>query len=255
VRVAYFDIAGLGDKADKVAVAAAVVLRPDTQWRSLDSMRHSILFNENLTARERANFEFHASKLFRPKPDEFVKWGQEKRFRMLRQFLDWIPGMGLHVFYGAVNRADLESYLLRKDPRTKRDELNYRTQEYTFLKCLGAVARWVCDDVIDEMVLCLADDTDVEGRRREGRPKILIKEGLRFWRNRAPFLGIIALAHVMDTVYFGASDDSLGIQLADSCSYFIKRHLMGKKDSEAFYRIIERKIHKDCLNAPLKVGI
>jgi hypothetical protein len=35
--------------------------------------------SENLTVDEMANFEFHASELFRPKSDRLVGWGQEKR--------------------------------------------------------------------------------------------------------------------------------------------------------------------------------
>jgi hypothetical protein len=33
--------------------------------------------SENLTVDEMANFEFHASELFRPKSDRLVGWGQE----------------------------------------------------------------------------------------------------------------------------------------------------------------------------------
>jgi hypothetical protein len=42
-----------------------------------------------------------------------------------------------------------------------------------------------------------------------------------------------------DDMYFGDSRFSLGIQLADACSYFVGRHLEGDMETEGFYKIIE----------------
>jgi hypothetical protein len=46
------------------------------------------------------------------------------------------------------------------------------------------------------------------------------------------------LDHLADTIYFGASRDSIGLQMSDHCNFFIKRHLMGRDDSERFYKVL-----------------
>jgi hypothetical protein len=43
-------------------------------------------------------------------------------------------------------------------------------------------------------------------------------------------------------MYFGNSVDSIGIQIADLCAYFIRKHLDGDAVAEGFYNII-----KDCI--------
>ncbi len=43
-------------------------------------------------------------------------------------------------------------------------------------------------------------------------------------------------------MYFGSSKNSVGLQLADVCVYFIARHLAGKPDSEGFYDTIKDQI-------------
>jgi hypothetical protein len=44
--------------------------------------------------------------------------------------------------------------------------------------------------------------------------------------------------HILDTVYFGNSHESIGLQLADACNFFIKRHHMGDTSAERFFQMI-----------------
>src|SRR3954451_14261251 len=46
-------------------------------------------------------------------------------------------------------------------------------------------------------------------------------------------------AHFHDDVFFGDSSYSVGIQLADLCSYFIARRLQGEEEINPFYELIE----------------
>jgi hypothetical protein len=43
-------------------------------------------------------------------------------------------------------------------------------------------------------------------------------------------------------MYFGDSKYSIGIQIADLCSYFIARRLAGDSETEHFYKMIEPQI-------------
>jgi hypothetical protein len=50
------------------------------------------------------------------------------------------------------------------------------------------------------------------------------------------------LVHLHDDMYFGSSKDSIGVQLADLCGYFIAKHLEGDAAGEGFYDIIKDRI-------------
>jgi Protein of unknown function (DUF3800) len=51
--------------------------------------------------------------------------------------------------------------------------------------------------------------------------------------------------HVVDTIYFGDSHESLALQLADVCCATISQHLSGNPDAEPFYSLIRSQIVTD----------
>jgi hypothetical protein len=51
-----------------------------------------------------------------------------------------------------------------------------------------------------------------------------------------------SLPFVHDDMYFGDSKFSIGIQIADLCSYFIAGHLEGDSEKEHFYKLIDPQI-------------
>ena len=58
-----------------------------------------------------------------------------------------------------------------------------------------------------------------------------------------------------DDMYFGDSRYSIGIQLADLCSYFIGRHLAGDEEIAPFYEMIQPHIVFSEVHPPLQVPI
>ena len=50
---------------------------------------------------------------------------------------------------------------------------------------------------------------------------------------------LIMLFNFVDALHFAASEESIGLQLADSAAFIIKRHLMGKSNTEDLYKMIE----------------
>jgi hypothetical protein len=58
----------------------------------------------------------------------------------------------------------------------------------------------------------------------------------------SPFL---TLLNFIDALHFAASQESIGLQLADCAAFLIKRHLMGKDSTEEFYKIIEPRLCVD----------
>jgi hypothetical protein len=50
------------------------------------------------------------------------------------------------------------------------------------------------------------------------------------------------LWHAHDSMFFSDSKDSVGIQMADLCNYFLKRHLSGEVEPQNFYQMFAEQI-------------
>jgi hypothetical protein len=82
-----------------------------------------------------------------------------------------------------------------------------------------------------DMGILIADDC-------EGKSKAAIQRSFRKMRGHYR-QEESRLKRLHDDMYFGDSKYSVGIQLADLCSYFIARHLDGDAATEGFYKLIE----------------
>jgi hypothetical protein len=144
---------------------------------------------------------------------------------------------------GAVSRADVRRTAAKNTPQKV---LDLTSHSFAFLACTQNVNFWLSMFAKKEVGLCFADEIKVKER-----PEWL-KETLRFFRKHN-----LAEDHdtrwqsLVDTLYFASSHESIGIQLADSAAFFIKKHIMQKRDAEPFYKIIEEQIFGPLSGKPL----
>jgi Protein of unknown function (DUF3800) len=99
---------------------------------------------------------------------------------------------------------------------------------------------WLASKAPFEVCILIADETD--------RNKI-IKSSLRLYRKEGIPIGHSSkprkLNNIADVIYFGDSKDTWGLQLADFCSYFIKRHLIGGNElAEKMYKHFSKQIDR-----------
>jgi hypothetical protein len=86
-----------------------------------------------------------------------------------------------------------------------------------------------------ELCLLVVDDTSDQGLKHA------LKSSFRSLRVRARGLRQLEsdrrVWHLHDDMYFGDSKDSVGIQIADLCNYFMMRKLRGENDE--FFELLE----------------
>ena len=126
--------------------------------------------------------------------------------------------------------------------------------DIAFRICIQEIFEWVKDRIfaktkeeeldeesfqrwLEELVLLIVDDC-------EKNQRAMLQNSFRNLRHPAPTPGrSLSLgerfAHFHDDVFFGDSRYSVGIQIADLCSYFIARHLNGDEEIRPFYELIE----------------
>jgi len=242
VRVVYMDGAGSGDEGlEPICVYAGVIVRPDEDWTDLERTLKTIR-DEEYQPRNSESFEFHACDLF----EESKGKNGERAYRTLMALLDVPAALELPIVCGAINRQFTTEFMKGLKPRADnpKKELNKTTPGFrwndvipAFILCAQAAESWFRKCAANERCLLIADESNKPG---SGRPTIDedTKIELRRIRQHRKY----QLDHIINTVYFGDSRFSLAIQLADACAYFIKRHLMGREDSDLYFRKIKEQI-------------
>jgi len=133
----------------------------------------------------------------------------------------------LPVSYGAVDRRDLARHIGDLWTQPERTKLAH---QYAFALSITGFQVWFNREALNEVAICVADRND--------KIHISLKQFFVIFRQMG--LGpIVSLPNFIDALHFAASEESIGLQLADCASFLIKRHLMDRPNSEEFYEIIE----------------
>ena len=224
VYLAFSDETGTGDiQTQPIIVVAAVTINPDTQWNDVHSHMNRLvetLVPEN----QRENFEFHASKLFGK-----LKRGNNEA--LLRGLLQIPVQHRLSVTYGAIDRKGFIDQIGPTRCTSAKEQIKVM-QSMAFSVCALKIDNWMRQFAPKEKLLWIADNTTSDE---------LMKHGLKLWQKDAMFADIPTskFEHVMDTIYFGHSHQSRGLQLADACNFVIRHHIARKAEIEPFYRLIQ----------------
>jgi hypothetical protein len=238
VRIAYFDEAGTASETQEpFTVVGGVLLQGDTQWHPLE-VHLQKLIGSYVPKELQPNFVFHGTHLFSDHPKFRQLIPAESRFQLLRELLGVIVKFDLPVSYGAVTRSILTKAL----PQWKQKRRTSFGHQLAFTLCAMGFQGWFNREASDEVAICVAD--------RIEQTQLSLKQDFAFLRTRGlPASPLLTLFNFVDALHFAASEESFGLQLADVVSFVIKRHLMGKADSDEFYTLIEKQIVCDPVSA------
>jgi hypothetical protein len=231
MHLAYIDDAGTS-KDSPIAMFGAVIV-PFGRFGHLEGL-HSAAIQQILPLdRIEEHFEeFHADELYWGR-GAFEGIEEAKRFDAIRVLLTAVKLDNLPYIYAAVDRSKLA-----KSPMASANPM-----DVAFRVCALGVEEWarsmhpqhpgaVQIDYRDSY-LFIVDDTN------DGNLKKQLRTSYRALRSARPLIPPHEnrLWHAHDDMYFGDSRDSIGIQMADLCNYFMWRRLMNKDGSEEFYNM------------------
>ncbi|HEY6248724.1 MAG TPA: DUF3800 domain-containing protein [Candidatus Angelobacter sp.] len=225
VYLAYLDDSGTTRPKGKTFQVLSAVLIEDSIYQMLEVEVADCI--EKLLPEDRLDSfeEFHATELFNG-CNQFEGIDQEKRFAAITRLLELIPFHGLPVVYCAI------------DDRKLRVS-NYGSAnplDICFRICAKGIEEWTAKSAAKETVLLIADQGDKADMASFKKSFRELRKHLR------PPEWDVGLFQLHDDIYFGDSRDSIGIQLADLCSYFIGKHLENNVAAEGFYNIIKDQI-------------
>lgn len=230
VYITYMDDSGstggnLADKKSPFQIVGAIIIG-DEEFSVAESLLANII-DQTVAEEFRSSFEFHASDLW-ARNEPFEALSREQAESAIQQSLEIVQGLEIPVVYGAVDKKKLSEQLYS----------SASPLEMAFRKCVEHIEEWMSISAPNELAILIADDSD-KGKRE-------MKNAFRQYRRKVRSLqhNRGKLEHLLDDMFFGASSDSLGIQLADVCNFVIERHLCEKQDTEHLYQIIKDRIFR-----------
>jgi hypothetical protein len=242
VHLAYLDDSDTKAKPRKWQVMSGVVVE-DHQFPALEIIlrvsREELIPPEKIDKFE----EFHASELYGGY-GVFEGIDQEKRFDTIRGLLRCLTATGASIIYGAV---DLDALQTEVYASAEPLDIAFRACIKGIRECMRKAIHNSADSAIagiddpiakaqayeealkseflTKLAILVVDDFS------DKKTKELLSKSFRRLRGQE-------LSHFHDDMYFGDSRYSIGIQLADLCSYFIARHLEGDSETAPFYEMI-----------------
>jgi hypothetical protein len=241
VRLIYFDEAGSSQDEiqEPIITVASVLLHGDLQTGPIEQEAEGIIA-DLVPGELRRNFEFHGKELFSGS-DKLKGWPRDERYAALRAFMELVSKHNLPVHAISI----VKEGFWKSAARLEKDGLSRETHPYilheaAFMNCAIAVEAWFRHNAQFERGFCVADET---------KARNTLKNNFRELRKDSTVFATLEIGsdngrldHLIDTIYFGDSRESIFLQLADCCAYFIKRTVMGRADAEPFYKIIEQQV-------------
>jgi hypothetical protein len=244
VYLAYADDSGTGDKKDPYQLLTAIIIE-DKNFTTMEVLCGAAI--EALVPEHRLpEFEeFHAADLYYG-CGVFEGVAQKERFAVIQLLLTAVKTYGIGIVYGAVNKTKL----------AKRLYGSAHPLDVCFRICIEGIEQWAGSWITHEMAILIVDDCT------DKKLKDTLRDSFRELRKRVRSINSAEKTawHLHDDMYFGSSKDSVGIQLADLCSYFIKKHIRGGDEiAETFYKMIEECIYSGQIEpqekSPTDIGV
>jgi len=251
VYIAYLDESETKRRIEKWCVMSSVLV-DDSNFKLLEASCQVVQDGLNMTPEQLDKFtEFHACELFKG-VKFFEQFDEKLRLETFKKLVALPAFLGLPIVYGATDTRRLDEEVVGSaDPLDISFRICVRNIE-KFMKARieqelrkniwppqaqqnEEIMAAVIDVNIKDLTLLIADDTE------DRKVKETLHASFRKLRPRREVAqNIFCSFH--DDMYFGDSRYSLGIQLADACSYVIARNLHGDDEIAPYFQLIEPQI-------------
>jgi hypothetical protein len=235
MRVVYSDESGTGGKNEPITVVTAIMFNMDSQWPGVLQDIETALA-KIMPAGRAAHYEIKGTRLYRE-----IRKGSTESWNLLGQLLTIPQRHGLLIFYVAIDRQGYAALLNRLGPSKNLTGDIYNA---AFFACAGELDTCVHMVYPKERVLWISDKSNTEDLLKAGLGdfRVISQMDLNsIWPNW-PSVTKPHVSHIVDTVYFGHSGESRGLQLADICCSTITRAFHREKAALEALRLIQPRI-------------
>jgi hypothetical protein len=223
--LAYTDDSGSDKKSPTIVIGAVLISH---QWiQEIETVAGLVV--ENLIPKDRIEDfkEFHTCELFGGY-GTFEGIALNDRRKAITALLQQVKRFAIPFIYSAVNKKNLAVKAFG----------SANAMDCAFRMCVLGIEDWLREhDDREGLGLLICDDT------KDGTLKAQMRSSFRLLRPRIlpPDWRLGRLTHLHDDMYFGASREAIGIQIADVCTWVIHRSL-GQDDVPDLYEEIAEHI-------------
>ena len=218
---------------------AAVIISPDTQWRSLERY-YSDLAQELFPEPESSSvddeepdlyrFVFHAKDIWHGSGSfPRKKWSKPERLKVLTRLAQVPKLFNLRIAVGIVNREKYKTAILKELPKSKPKSIQIMTHVFAFVAAVQDIDWELSKNAPDEVAMLIAEDTPMVQSAIKW-----IHEGYTFLYDDEAKEGF-STGRIVDTIHFAKKKDSLLLQVADHCAFIAKRKAMKCKEIIPFF--------------------
>ncbi len=241
LRLAYMDEAGISNpKEEPVLVVSGFVINADQDWQRLVWHLKSIV-RQTIPVEDRRRFVFHAKDIWHGsgyfKRD---KWPLPKRIELLEKIVSIPKTFHLPVVAGFIYRLDAETLYRNKNPHISAKTIQNLVHGEAYLDAIEDVNFWMRQNALNEVGMIIAENNDQTKAAIKILHDSVTDEEDEFWLQR--FSKTKNLYQIVDTVHFAEKEEAALLQIADACSFVIKRHLMGKTDTAALFDLLRDQV-------------
>jgi hypothetical protein len=247
VKVVYSDEAGIGSiDEEPVTVVTALMFNLDSQWGPVE---RELVEIQSTTPPKllKYGYELHGKRLFKA-----ARRGSDAAILALLSVLKIPADNFVPIFYGAVDRAGFEADRSKKGEA----ELSYRQKRMTpydvaFDACLRRIDSYVHTAFPKERILWIAEHSGHEKNLQSGLMWARATEKVTIEGEEMEMVRSSESSHLVDVLYFGNSEESRALQLADVCCSTITLMLLERHYgvrpllAKGFYEMIQGQIVND----------
>jgi hypothetical protein len=235
VYLAYLDDSGTKDKRSRYQVVAGVVVE-GWEFSQLE-LAIGVAISQLVPQEKMEKFsEFHAWEFFNSEgPFEGVPVSE--RDEVISGVLGIIESLKIPIVYGAVNLPMLDETVWGS---VEPVDLCFRTAMYGINSWATAKIRMPAETQSEEnqdaqaLVVLVSDDYSDKGIKNR------VQTSFRKYRKKVlpPSYSPGPGWHLHDSLYFGDSKDSVGLQMADIIAYIVRRRLEGDRYYDGLFEKI-----------------
>jgi hypothetical protein len=235
VRLTYLDDAGLFNKAQEpFIVIGAAVIDADKQLIAVEDHIESLV-RKHIPEKDWDGFVFHATELWSGgKYFKREEWPKEKRLAILEDLAAIPKQFDIPITFGFQAREFMRPSFYPPHYTDRDRELQGHVDAFT--RCCETVEHFMRECTEDEITLLIFEDRD--------SVRQLVKEAHALYRDpkRMKAFGhflYFPFTKIRDTVHFAKKSESRHLQIADTCTFIIKKHLMKDPAIAPFYEALK----------------
>ena len=232
MRLTYVDDSGMFNSAQEpFIVVGAAIIHADKELSQVEECLDSLV-RKYIPADDREDFTFHATELWSGgKYFDRQQWPRKKRSQILMDLVQIPRKLNIPLTFGYSDRQLPQSLVEKEDGTSINDREREQMLHGIALTMMCCTVEEFMRDLDDEITILLMEWNDaVVHTTRE-----LIATAKKFHVNDDPF----PFRKIKETVLFAKKHESPCLQLADICTFFVKKRLVRDSYARPFYAYLK----------------